>query len=372
MAYRTTLGPRGRGRVGVPRVSGHRTLGAPPPFNLPGGFPGGPGMLPGPIPGPGTSSAPGPTMAASIFPTSGLRWGDVVNVQGPFGAMMQGQVLVRFTGAPAQAIALQGPFGGSAQVPVGAESGAVTIEVNGRVVGSSFASITPAAPVLGEPRGRHAWHNAGGGSPLGGSMYHRDPDAYSRGAGAIAAVDAHKSARRRALEARARRVARARDVAMAAVTRGALGRIATDGEPGGGEGTAPGTGGGRPRLPVGGRVPTSSKYPKVPSRIQPPPVFPPAGQVNMGTYRPPILVAPPVRTVPAVGVSQPLVSSSGGGVAVSSPTTQIPEDLVGPDYSEFQPIEVEADTIAPAPAGPSKKTLLWVAAGIGALLLMSR
>ncbi len=128
---------------------------------VPGVWPGFPGGLPAPIPGPGTSKVPiGPTMPVSIFPRQ-VRWGEPLVVQGPFQAMAQGQVLVRFVGAPAQSMAMQGPAGGSVQVPIGAESGVVTVEQDGRTVGSAYVTVTPAAPALREPRGHRAWKNTG-------------------------------------------------------------------------------------------------------------------------------------------------------------------------------------------------------------------
>jgi hypothetical protein len=63
-----------------------------------------------------------------------VKVGDVVNVTGPFAGKFQGQVIVRFAGAPGVAPAITGPFGGSLVVPHEAETGACTIEVDGRIV----------------------------------------------------------------------------------------------------------------------------------------------------------------------------------------------------------------------------------------------
>lgn len=114
-------------------------------------FPGFPGGLPGPVPahrGPGPI---GPTMGASLFPTH-TRVGDVVNVTGPFAGLMQGQVRVKFQGAPWVYPSMQGPFSASVTVPPGAQNGLCEIEANGRRIFGTNC-IVDQAP--GRGVGRH-------------------------------------------------------------------------------------------------------------------------------------------------------------------------------------------------------------------------
>ncbi len=178
-------------------------------------FPGFPGGLPGPVPGPGSPGipigAPVATVPAALFPTT-LQWGDVVNVTGPFAGKFQGQVLVRFVGAPAQAIAMAGPYGGSVVVPDGAQTGACTVEVDGRTVFSANCVIREATTV-GRPREHAAiesWKNVGTGRQLLGEdsmdSYVNDGTEWTRGVGAVAAKDGPGGAPAAAAKYRTKRV----------------------------------------------------------------------------------------------------------------------------------------------------------------------
>lgn len=120
--------------------------------DYPGMFPGFPGGLPGPVPGPDSPGFIGPVLgpAASLFPTN-VKWGDVVSVMGPFAGKFQGQVVVRFEGAPPMSVAMQGPYGGSVIVPDGAQTGACTIELDGRQVFGTNCVVTP---TVGGPKPR--------------------------------------------------------------------------------------------------------------------------------------------------------------------------------------------------------------------------
>ena len=172
---------------------------------MPGGFPGFPGGLPGPVPGPGSPGIGpvGPSMPAGLFPTT-VKWGDVVNVTGPFAGKFQGQVIVRFAGAPSVAPALTSPFGGSVVVPDGAQTGACTIEVDGRTVFGTNCVVSGSTGFVERParapehRGFRAWHNVGQGTPLASERalmgdssmaYVDDRTSNTRGVGAIAAKD---------------------------------------------------------------------------------------------------------------------------------------------------------------------------------------
>ncbi len=154
------------------------------------GLPGRPDIAAG-VPGPSSPMHPTPTMPASLFPTN-VKWGDVVTVQGPFAGKFQGQVLVRFAGVPAQAVALTSQFGGSVVVPEGAESGACQIEVDGRVVHGTNCVVSrgmsgPMPPARApEHRGVRAWKNVGEGTALLGDDMTYFEDQYE-GVGAIAA-----------------------------------------------------------------------------------------------------------------------------------------------------------------------------------------
>jgi hypothetical protein len=112
-------------------------------------------------------------MPAQLFPTSNLKWGDVVNVTGPFQGLHQGQIRVKFQGASWQAPAMQGPFSASVRVPEGAETGVCAIEVNGRRVFGTQCTITPATGFRGQKvapaRGPYgeAWKDFGDKSLMG-------------------------------------------------------------------------------------------------------------------------------------------------------------------------------------------------------------
>lgn len=116
-------------------------------------------IIPGPQPGapnipPGTLPA---ATAANIFPTN-VKWGDVVQISGPFGGVEQGRVVVRFAGAEPQAVFINGPWGGSAVVPDGAETGACRIELDGRTIFGATCSVTPSTEARApEHRGREHW-----------------------------------------------------------------------------------------------------------------------------------------------------------------------------------------------------------------------
>ncbi|MBT8452976.1 MAG: hypothetical protein KJO40_13490 [Deltaproteobacteria bacterium] len=149
--------------------------------------------MPTGVPGPASPMHPTPAMPASLFPTN-AKWGDVVTVQGNFAGLHQGEVLVRFAGAPAQAIALTSAYGGSVVVPQGAQSGACQVEVQGRQVfgGSCVISEGRSGPSLPAQAPEHAavraWKDFGPKTALlglGDTMtYHADS---YEGVGAIAA-----------------------------------------------------------------------------------------------------------------------------------------------------------------------------------------
>jgi len=126
-------------------------------------------------------------MPTQLFPTSNLKPGDVVNVTGPFQGLFQGQVRVKFTGAPWQAPSMQGPFSASVRVPDGAETGECAVEINGqRVYGTQCSIVGPgnAKPASGPYP--EAWQNFG---DKGSSMGSYVKQTQSRGVGAIAAHD---------------------------------------------------------------------------------------------------------------------------------------------------------------------------------------
>jgi hypothetical protein len=108
-----------------------------------------------------------------MYPTSVLRWGDPVTVTGPFGGLFQGAVRVKFTGAPAMAPAILGPFQASVQVPEGAQTGECWVEINGRRTFGTQCVITPGTsitqprPSLGVRRGTRAWQDFGEKSLMG-------------------------------------------------------------------------------------------------------------------------------------------------------------------------------------------------------------
>lgn len=146
---------------------------------------------------------------------------------------------------------------------------------------------------------------------------------------------------------------------------------------GGGAGGGSNTGGGVPVPPrrapsaqIGQIVPTSVKYPGVPSPL-PPRMVPPTavptssfGTNAMGTRTPTVSTYPPLHP-PA---RPPVVSTAGGGAAISPPLVQIPE-AIEDEPDEFPNITLPATEAAP-PA-KSSKTLL-VAAALGGLWLLLR
>lgn len=229
-------------------------------------------------------------------------------------------------------------------------------------------------------------------------MYHRDRDAHTRGAGAVAAVDGQRSARRQALLADRARRSRARDVALSEVARGTLGAIRV-GETGGGGGggrlpVAPGSRFGAPKV-VGGLIaPRSPLTPRpgaggttdprgtggriYPGAFQPQPVFPRAGQVKIGTYKPPMMVAPVLGTPKGTATPIPVrpVPSVTGG-SLSPAVSAIPPAPAGPVVDEFDALDPdsilppeEGEVAAPPASGPSRKTLFLIAGGLAAFLLL--
>lgn len=131
------------------------------PFHQSGGSPQFGMPIPIQAPGPGV---PGPMMPTSIYPTSNLRWGDPITVTGPFAGQFQGNVRVKFAGAPWQAPAILGPFQATVQVPDGAQTGACVVEINGRVAFGTQCSVVPGGALRGrlsERRGTRAWKDFG-------------------------------------------------------------------------------------------------------------------------------------------------------------------------------------------------------------------
>ncbi len=174
-------------------MSYHRTsLGAGPiPFHQSGAAPFG---MPMPIqaPGPGI---PGPTMPSSIYPTTNLRWGDPVTVTGPFAGQFQGNVRVKFAGAPWQAPAILGPFQATVQVPDGAQTGACVVEINGRVAFGTQCSVVPGGALRGrlaERKDTRAWKDFGpkdlNGYHAAGDLIDLGPEARRQAAGGSTTV----------------------------------------------------------------------------------------------------------------------------------------------------------------------------------------
>lgn len=138
--------------------------------DLPVGLPGPGSPMMGPVIPP---DVPQPTMPASLFPTH-VKEGDVIQVGGPFAGKFQGQVIVRFTNAPGQAIYLTSAHGGTVVVPDGAQTGACSIELDGRtiytahcVIGKSDAAKAP------QHRGAEAYREFSTFGPLSGIREHR-------------------------------------------------------------------------------------------------------------------------------------------------------------------------------------------------------
>jgi hypothetical protein len=204
----------------------------------------------------------------------------------------------------------------------------------------------------------------------------------SRGAGAIAAIDEHASARRRAdaKKALARNVWR--DRVRVAMTRGALSGDPVheqDGGSGGGGYHRPPTN--RPARPQWlvdlTRATLKPSVSRVPSATPPVKRTGPTLRLptNLGPRKPP---PPPFPGAPAPSGPTPTFStSSGGGVItggggggggpindggaipdVDAPVDEYTDDGTGPD----------AVTAPAAPSGPSGKKVLAIAAGVGALL----
>lgn len=161
----------------------------PPPFQVFQSFESPWQGAPGPMPPP--QNIPGPAgPAAALFPTSNLKAGDVVNVTGSFQGLHQGQVRVKFAGAPWQAPSMQGPFSASVLVPQGAETGECLIEVNGRIVFGRQCSVVQERFAGAKPRDRYgAWEDFGEKSRMGSYVTTTE----SRGVGAIASLERAKT-----------------------------------------------------------------------------------------------------------------------------------------------------------------------------------
>lgn len=337
-------------------------------------------------------------MPAALFPTT-VRVGDVVNVQGPFAGKFQGQVVVRFAGAPPEAIALTGPFGGSVQVPEGATTGACTIELDGRIVYGGHCTVTAATPVAREHQ--PGWKGFSTGPGLGAAPegrrrrlpmgFVRDKQRFTRGPGAIAAFDAVRRPTRaivRSVPGLPRRVSRIMQRAGGVCPQGCfpladgtcdcphvtsstlrgLGAVQVDDGGGGGGG-----GGGTPVPPrrpraaqIGQITPTHVKYPGVPVPPRAAPTSP-FGASVIGTPTPATSTYPPLH--PPAPQRPPVVPISGGyGGAMSPPVVQIPE-AIEDEPDEFPNITLPATQAAPPAKSPP--TLL-IAAAVGGLWLLLR
>lgn len=114
--------------------------------------------MPMPIQAPGPV---GPAMATTIYPRTGLRWGDPVSITGPFAGSGQGHVRVKFAGAPATAPQILGPFQASVQVPEGSQTGECWVELDGRRLFGGVCEIVPARTHGAHRRGTEEWRDFG-------------------------------------------------------------------------------------------------------------------------------------------------------------------------------------------------------------------
>lgn len=192
--------------------------------------------------------------------------------------------------------------------------------------------------------------------------YGRDPDAATRGPGAIAALD-RAGGRRARRKATAARASAQRDRAMAAISRGALGRIdlRTAGEPSGG-GWVPLRN--ASFVKVAPAIPTSPvANPMAPTFLTtggaydvlpPPPVPPPAPTPKPGVATT-VSVNPVARTI--TGTSTSVLTTVAPKVIASTPPTPLP-DVESADSSSS--------------ADSSKMWLIGAGAGVLALLWLGR
>jgi hypothetical protein len=249
-------------------------------------------------------------------------------------------------------------------------------------------------------------------------MYTRDDHAHTRGVGAVAATDG-RSQTARAHKLATLRASQAREAARVAAVRGALGKISTHEQEGGG--------GGRVSTRPGSITPTTVKYPgmpgRVPTRAQPPippkpparpPVisppivvshrppappralpmpprpiktFPAPPRFPAPTTRPPIItgplsrtqvkpppvtvVKPPIKTAPAPESGAPGIppqstpSGGGGGGGGGWSPSSSSSDAGLPPAPEQAP-EDTAETAPEATATPPKKPNLLLYAGLAA------
>lgn len=207
--------------------------------------------------------------------------------------------------------------------------------------------------------------------------FHRDTNAHTRGAGAIAARDAVKTPAQKHRDARRaqqnRAIDRVRQQLTAPRTRAfyTLGAISTEDPTGGGHDTGGYGGGGThytPPRPIGTPPrPTSPTHIALPGQITRPPTRTPIRLVPT-TVRP-IKVRPPGTTVivTPTGTAVPIVPAGGGGGGGGGggmpPTAEIPSDA-----TDLEP----TDSAAPASSTLLTKRNLLIAGGIVAAYLYFR
>jgi len=196
----------------------------------------------------------------------------------------------------------------------------------------------------------------------------KDDHSYTRGVGAVAAMDAVSSKRRRAAAAGARVMAR-RDAVFARHT---LGRINQEA----GDGTGTGAGGGvptKPTIPVRPILTASAnrlaqmknaatlvKDPGAPLATDPIRTLPPP----LPVYTPPAPAPTPPKNT---GVVPPLVGTSTPWVPPKPPTYTPPDMTI----EEIPDVTIETAP-EPPPAKKSNSFLLYAAIGAGALYLLTR
>lgn len=189
--------------------------------------------------------------------------------------------------------------------------------------------------------------------------YGKDPDAATRGPGAIAALD-RAGGRRARRKATAARASAQRDRAMAAISRGALGRIdlSTAGETRGG-GWVPLRN--APFIKVAPAIPTQTiANPMAPALmttggaydvLPPPPAPPPAPAPKPGVATT-VAVNPVARTV--TGTATSVITTVAPKVIAATPPTPLPDV----DSADSSP--------------DSKKWLIGAGVGVLALLWLGR
>jgi hypothetical protein len=226
--------------------------------------------------------------------------------------------------------------------------------------------------------------------------YTKDDHSYTRGVGAIAAMDAHSPARRIAT-ARAAQIMARRDAIMARHT---LGAIDTRGgvdkpavDPGGTGGPAGGSGGGAGAggSPGGGRRPggrSTLSYPGAIMTLVMPgagvpmtpgaggPVFPGRGQTGSGGTKTPSSSGTPVGTSVAGSTSTVVGGgTSGGGRGGSGSGTSGGGGSAGGSRGGDSVPPIEPDTKDEVPDTQGKKSgkmFIWAAIGLGALVLFGK